>query len=202
MDQTLGIAIVGPSGGGKTTLATNLATSLRGLATVVSQDDFLLAQSDRGGSGLLNKYAFDEFHSAIERLRAGQPFAFVPFDQRERRRTGWREIQPAPVIVVEGVVALHCALVREMATLRMYVDAPPSLRAMRQLQRARRGDHYRGLSRQVLRQNITDKEAEEQASIAYQRQFCHWTIDTSTLSAKHIAMETTNELETTLAYRS
>jgi uridine kinase len=46
-----------------------------------------------------------------------------------------RRIEPAPVIVVEGILVLHDAALRERFDLKVFVDCDPELRFTRRLER-------------------------------------------------------------------
>jgi len=63
-----------------------------------------------------------------------------------------REIRPAPVIVVEGILVLHEAELREKFDLKIYVDSDPDVRFIRRLQRDvdERGRTQEGIIAQYL----------------------------------------------------
>src|SRR5689334_779368 len=127
------VAVTGPSGGGKSTLAAEIAVRLG--AALVSTDDFLIPEARRSGPGLLAKYELGALDAVLAELQAGRMTAYMPFDQRTRRRAGHRLVRPTPsgAIVVEGIVALYAARVLATSSLAVYVDAPSEVREARQL---------------------------------------------------------------------
>jgi uridine kinase len=171
-EETLLAVIVGPSGSGKSTLARAVFEELRGTASVVSQDDFLIPEPDRRSAGLLAKYDFEQMHSAVRDLMQGRRVSFTPFDQQSRTRAGSKTVEPNRVVLVEGVTAAFCGLLRTQTHLGVYVDAPRGLREQRQIQRARDEGHYRGISEQELLARVVSKERFEVPIIRRQRAYC------------------------------
>ncbi len=95
------VAIDGPGGAGKSTFAARLATAL-GDAPVVHTDDFASHDEPIQWWPLLED-------GVLRPLAAGRPARFRPYNWHSRRRTGWVEIPPAPVVVIEGVSSARAA---------------------------------------------------------------------------------------------
>ena len=174
------VAVVGPSGGGKSTLAAELAARLG--AALVSADDFLIPDTERSAPGLLAKYDLGALDAVLAELHAGRMTAYVPFDQQTRRRRGYRLVRPTAsgAVVVEGIVALFAARVLATSTLALYVDAPPEVREARQLARLDREGWYRDLPRADVEARIRAKRISEDAIVRQQLAHCQYAIGTST----------------------
>jgi uridine kinase len=126
------VGIDGCGGAGKTTLARTL-----GASAIVSLDDFYV------GSGFVPE-ALDWRRlrrEVLEPLRAGRTGRYRRFDWEAGRLAEWHSVQPAGVVVVEGVTVLRREL-RDHFDHRIWVDAPRALRLARGL--ARDGEAARG----------------------------------------------------------
>lgn len=73
----------------------------------------------------------------LELLKGGQRVLapIYDFSQHTRDLSRQEEIEPSPVIIVEGILALWAAEVRELSDLKVFVDAPPEVRFARRLER-------------------------------------------------------------------
>jgi uridine kinase len=173
------VALVGPSGGGKSTLAAEIADRLD--APLLSADEFLIPESERPGPGLLAKYDLRALDAALARLQSGRPAELAPFDQRTRQRIGRKLVLPAESggIVVEGIVALYAERVLATSTLALYVDAPPEVRQARQLARLDREGWYRDLPRAEIEERIRAKRDNEDAIVRRQLVYCQYAIITA-----------------------
>lgn len=138
------VALDGPSGGGKSTIASGLAPLLS--ATVVPSDDFFAAQITR--AEWEGRTAIERARDAIDwvRLRqlvlepllAGRQAVWHPFDFAAGERTDgsygtadWSERRdPARVILVEGAYSTGPELV-DLIDLSILIDAPEVVRRAR-----------------------------------------------------------------------
>ncbi len=179
--------LVGPSGGGKSTAARYLARVTG--AAVVHQDEFLIPREERRGPDLLAKFDRTEFERVVARLLVGRWAEFTPFDPIERRRVGRRVVEPAARLIVEGIVALFCPLVRFEASARIYVDAPVAMREQRQIERLDREGQYRGVPREEVLAAIAAKKITEDPIVRRQFGFCQWLLDTADLIAIPVPVE-------------
>jgi len=116
-------AIDGPGGGGKSTLAGQLATVLG--ATVVSMDSFLLPENKYRVSAIAKNYDLDRFfEEVIESLLDGRDINYRVMDLA----TGALEAQKINVpagspVIVEGVYSMELSF-RDAYSFSIFVDAP------------------------------------------------------------------------------
>lgn len=119
------VAIDGPAGAGKTTLAAELAAACG--ARVVHLDDFAAGNNELPEWLRLER----ELLAPIARGRAGR---YRRFDWHRRALAEWHRVEPGGVLVLEGVSAARAA-VRDRLSLLVWVEAAPELRLARGLER-------------------------------------------------------------------
>ena len=172
------VAVVGPSGGGKSSLAAEVAGHLG--AALLSTDEFLIPEAERSAPGLLAKYDLGALDAALARLQTGCTAEFRPFDQHTRQRAGRKVVPPTASggVVVEGIVALYAERVLATSTLALYVDAPPEVREARQLARLDREGWYHDLPRPEIEARIRAKRATEDTIVRCQLARCQYAITT------------------------
>ncbi len=137
------IALTGGSGAGKSWLANHLHREFDDEATTLSLDNFYCDFSHHKLSDR-EKVNFDHpdtidwplFENTLRDLQNGE-MVLVPrydFVSHTRRNNGeWRS--PRPFIFVEGLWLLAAARIRELFSLRVFLDCPESLRWQRRLAR-------------------------------------------------------------------
>lgn len=144
------VGIGGGTGGGKTTFARSLVDALpSGAAVILDHDAYYrdlshLPPADRARTNFDHPDSLESELCAqhLIELRAGRAIHKPIYDFRTHTRTATTEVvEAAPVIVVEGILALAVAALREHFDLRLFVDAPADLRLLR---RIRRDIHDRG----------------------------------------------------------
>jgi uridine kinase len=83
-----------------------------------------------------NAYDWPLLSTHLARLAAGESVLAPTYDFTVHNRSEIvREVRPAPVIVVEGILVLHDPALREQFDLKVFVDADADLRFIRRLQR-------------------------------------------------------------------
>jgi uridine kinase len=137
------IAIAGPSCSGKTSIA-------RALRGVLGEERCVLLSLDAYYHDLTSlslehraRQNFDapeaiDFALAVRhlaRLREGRPVFRPAYDFSTHSRAGGLRVSPAPIVVVEGLLALSSPELAPLYTLRVYVDAPPDVCLKRRLGR-------------------------------------------------------------------
>jgi uridine kinase len=126
------VAIDGHGAAGKSTLAGEVAEAVG--ATVVHTDDFFRAagSADVEGVPMSLYYDWERLRAqALEPLAAGRRASFAAFDwETDALREGLVELEPAAVVVVEGVSAAAPALV-DLITRSVLVQTPEQERVQR-----------------------------------------------------------------------
>ena len=140
------IAIAGASGAGKTTLAGRLAEALGAAgsaAPVVPLDAYYRDQPGEPPAvrAARNFDAPEALETALlfahlEQLRNGRAAERPTYDFRTHRRTARAVVvQPAPYVVVEGLLALHWATVRELCATKIFLAIDADLALARRIAR-------------------------------------------------------------------
>ena len=127
------VCIDGPGGSGKSTLADALVT-LEPAGRVVHMDDLY-----DGWSGL--RHVTDQLGELLRPLSRDEPGSYRRYDWHAKAFAETVTVQPAPLLVLEGVASAAAAYV-ELATVVVWVEVPPDLRLQRGLERD--GEELRG----------------------------------------------------------
>jgi uridine kinase len=116
-------AIDGPGGGGKSTLAAQLASDLG--ATVISMDSFLLPESKHRVSAIAKNYDLDRFYEEVtEPLLDHRDISYRSMDLATGTLGTQRTLIPASsLVVVEGVYSMELSF-RDSYNFTVFVDAP------------------------------------------------------------------------------
>jgi uridine kinase len=117
------VAICGPVGAGKSTLAHAIGGG------VVRTDDYLpdYALTPEHERDLPERSDVARMLHDLATLRRGAPALLPTWSFHTHRREGERLAQPTPLIVVEGIHALH-EPVLSLVDVRVYVEAPANAR--------------------------------------------------------------------------
>lgn len=137
------VAITGGSGSGKTTFAERLRAKLEPDAIALAHDDYYkhLPDMTREEAAV---YDFDspdalDTHLLVEHLRmlkAGQPIEAPSYDFAAHARTDEaRHVDPAPVILVEGLLVMCDRELLDLFDLVVFLDTDADVRALRRVQR-------------------------------------------------------------------
>jgi len=138
------IGVAGGSGSGKSTVTREVLASIGPeMAAVVMQDDYYLDQThlspeERRKTNYDHPQAFDWplMVQQVQALCRGEPIDMPSYDfTLDNRASQTTPLKPAPVIVVEGLFALFDAKLREMMSLKIFVDTAADVRFIRRLQR-------------------------------------------------------------------
>lgn len=156
--MTLVVGIAGATGSGKTTVARRLTEALpRGSAALLQHDSYYRDRSDLTYEQRC-ELNFDHPQSLetellvehLGALRRGEPVAVPVYDFTTHRRSEETlKVAPSPVIVVEGILVLADARLREMFDIKLFVDTDADIRVFR---RIRRDIEQRGRSFDSVRQ--------------------------------------------------
>jgi uridine kinase len=139
------VCIAGSAGSGKSTLARQLG-DLHGHATIIGTDAYLPDYStlQEHEYDLPENSALDELAQHIDALLSGQAAEIPVWCFHEHRRTSSQRVEPADLLIVEGIHALN-PLVSSRAHLKVLIEAPPDDRLQRILAREQAGERGWGI---------------------------------------------------------
>ncbi|MGI9518828.1 MAG: uridine kinase, partial [Pirellulaceae bacterium] len=142
------IGISGASGAGKSVLARHLHKRLigdheLGHAQILHEDSYYRDRSDLSFEvrELINydhpdALEHDLLVQHLQALRNGESVEVPQYDYAtHNRRAETAQLDPVPVIILEGILILHDPRVREQLDLKIYVDVPLDTCLMRRLRR-------------------------------------------------------------------
>jgi len=138
------VGLAGGTGSGKTTVAEAIVDAAGAAnVTILPQDAYYRAQPDlpfeaRALTNYDEPNAFDNelLVAHIDRLLRGEAIDRPVYDfVRDDRSPETVATDPAPGLVVEGILVLFEPSLRERMTLKVFVDAPPDERFIRRLER-------------------------------------------------------------------
>ena len=156
------LGIAGGTGSGKTTIAASVIAALpQGAAVLIESDAYY---RDRSGLPPAEREHINYDHpDAIETellvaqlvaLRAGRAVDVPQYDYREHaRRRETRQVEPAPVIVLEGILVLADERLRAQMDLKIFVDTDADVRLLRRMER---DIETRGRTFAQVREQYTD----------------------------------------------
>jgi uridine kinase len=120
------VAIDGPGGAGKSTFARHLARAA-GAAPVITTDDF--ASWDNPIDW------WPRFLSqVIDPLSRGEPACYQRYDWPTRSLAEWRTVEPAPIVILEGVSSGRAEWSERLAFL-IWIETAREMRLARGLER-------------------------------------------------------------------
>ena len=131
------IAIDGPAGAGKTTLAEHLsaALSLKYKVAIIHMDDLYLGWDGlQAGVDYLMRFVLGPVAQVGHSLGAGPIASWQEYDWALGERNRWREFSGGTPLIIEGCGALSAAAA-ELANLRVWLDVPEPIRRERWTQR-------------------------------------------------------------------
>ena len=143
-ERPLCIGIAGGTGSGKTTVAAKLAAAMpAGRCAVIDHDAYY---RDQAHLPLAVRAEINYDHpSSLETsllaehlltLRSGRAVEVPIYDfVTHSRRRETRRVEPAPVIIVEGILVFVEAALRDQMDIKIFVDTDADIRLMRRIRR-------------------------------------------------------------------
>jgi len=138
------IGVTGGSGSGKTTVSREIIERLKGESVVmIPQDAYYKDQSDKSMTqrvatnydhpdSLDNDLLIAQLKELVQRKSIEQPtYDYTAHTRSETTVT----VEPADVIIVEGVLLFTESELRELLDIKVYVDTDDDLRFIRRMQR-------------------------------------------------------------------
>jgi uridine kinase len=144
LDRPFVVGIAGGTGSGKTTVAHKLASAMpTGRCVSIEHDAYY---RDQGHLSPEERATINYDHPAslesalltghLRELRAGHAVDVPIYDfASHTRRRETRRVEPARVIVVEGILVFTEAALREQMDIKIFVDTDPDIRLMRRIRR-------------------------------------------------------------------
>ncbi len=159
MKKVVLVGIAGASGSGKTYLAEKLIEEFGSArAAVIGEDSYY---KDQAGVPLAERACINYDHpdaldherlaGDLQRLMNGEPIDEPVYDYATHSRLiETRKVAPRELIVVEGILILHSAPLREMMDVRIFVDTPLDVCFTRRMERdvAQRGRSAESVTQQ------------------------------------------------------
>ena len=154
------IGICGASGSGKSTLAKALAARLEKPCVYLKQDSYYkdhpdMSFEEREHINYDEPEAFE--HAALRddlaRLRAGQSITAKDYDYTQHRRCDpGAVIEPADVVLLEGIHVFYDEAVRNLMDFKIYIQVDPDVCLLRRVKRdlRDRGRSIENVYRQYL----------------------------------------------------
>jgi uridine kinase len=142
-DRPLFIGIAGGSGSGKTTIAEDVVDRLDGKVAIVQHDAYYRHMPELSFEER-TKVNYDHPNSLetellvehLIALRSGKSIERPVYDFSIHLRSEQTvRIEPAPVVVVEGILVLSEPELRSELDLKIFVDTDPDIRLARRLER-------------------------------------------------------------------
>ena len=138
------VGISGGSASGKTSFLKHLREALPARSTcVVSQDNYYLPKEEqlRDENNFINFYLptsihRDAFHNDMCKLMSGEKVILQEYTFNNASKLSQTiELNPAPIIIMEGLFIFHYEEIRNKLDLKVYIDAREELKLERRLRR-------------------------------------------------------------------
>ena len=142
--SALVIGVAGGTGSGKTTVAEEIVRRVgRSRIALIHQDRYYrdlsrLPEQHRHEHNFDHPSSVDEnlLVEHLSRLREQRPVQLPVYDfSRHVRSAEVDPLEPAPVVLVEGILILALPAVRELIDVRIFVDTDADVRFIRRLER-------------------------------------------------------------------
>lgn len=140
---SLVVGVAGATGSGKTTVATRLAQAVEGSVASLCHDSYYRDRPDLSYEERCNlnydhpdSLETDLLIEHIQQLLAGESVGVPVYDfTTHRRDEKCEQVDPAPVILVEGILVLAEPRLRELLKIKVFVDTDADLRVFRRIRR-------------------------------------------------------------------
>ena len=160
--QCFVVGVAGGTGAGKSTLVEDFVERIGAEKVAVLPSDAYYRDGGDLSFGDRNEINYDHPEALemdllvadLTRLRDGHLIHRPVYDFKKHSRLHERlRVEPAPIIILEGILILVDDRLRELMDLKVFVDAPSDLRFIRRLQRdvARRGRSVESVTTQYLK---------------------------------------------------
>ena len=143
INKNILILIAGGTGAGKTTVTNEISEELQENVTIINQDDYYKSY-DEIPFEERKKINFDHPDAVdmnllllhLKRLLKGQSIPMPRYDFiKHKRKTAKEVVRPSKVIILEGIMALEDERIRELASIKIFVESDDDTRFIRRLVR-------------------------------------------------------------------
>ena len=159
--KTFVLGICGGSGSGKTTIVKELKQKFNPDQISVINHDAYYQHRPKLSINERRRINFDHPDSLetqlmvahIQQLMLGKSVQIPVYDfVKHLRSSNTTEVNPCPILILDGILVLNDTKLREMMNLIVYIDVPSDLRFIRRLKRDifERGRTIESVSRQYL----------------------------------------------------
>lgn len=143
MKDILIVGIAGGSASGKTTVVSKIKEFFGDGITVIGHDNYYKAHDDmtyeeRTHLNYDHPNAFDteRMIEDVKKLKAGQSVDIPVYDYGAHNRSSLTQtVVPQRVVVLEGILLLYDAELRDLMDVKIFVDAPADERLVRRIKR-------------------------------------------------------------------
>jgi uridine kinase len=138
------ISITGPSGSGKTALVSKLSQlypntilqSIRGDSFYKDRSNYSLAQRSLLNYDHPDAFEFDLLNETLLKLQKNQSVEIPVYDFKTHTRSpDTITINPAPIIIVEGILILADPVLRKIANCNVFINTPTDICLLRRIRR-------------------------------------------------------------------
>lgn len=158
--ETLIIGIAGGTGSGKTTIAHKIQGAIFEHSVLVSQDFYYkdlshLSHEERDNVNFDHPDSIDFalMRTQLEQLKNGEAISCPQYDFiTHTRKSEKRTIEPARVVIVEGILLLAVPELRELLDWKIFIDTDDDVRLLRRMERdmRERGRDFNSIKQQYL----------------------------------------------------
>jgi uridine kinase len=143
MTRPILVGIAGGSGSGKTTVAEKIMHETAQPVVFLKQDSYyrnfdgMSIEEKRGiNYDYLSAYDDDLLIDHLRRLTHGEGVDVPVYSYARYERESWTDhVEPQPVIILEGILVLENAALRDLMDIKLYVDTDADVRFIRRLLR-------------------------------------------------------------------
>ena len=144
MNNTILIGVCGGTGSGKTTTANNIAAEFKDNEVVLIQLDSYykkinhLTFEERSKTNFDHPNAIDFklLKNDLINIKQGNKISIPQYDFKTHTRlNNTIDINPHHIVIVEGILSLYDKTIRDLMTIKIFVDTADDIRIIRRLKR-------------------------------------------------------------------
>jgi uridine kinase len=143
MTRPILVGIAGGSGSGKTTVAEKIMQKTAQPVVFLKQDSYYrdfdgLTLEQKRGMNYDHPSAYDDdlLIEHLQRLARGEAVDVPVYNYaRYERESRTEHVEPQPVIILEGILVLENARLRDLLDIKLYIDTDADVRFIRRLLR-------------------------------------------------------------------